>query len=63
MKNEKVRLIIIFILFFFLSSLLIYMMIKKDIKIKDEQIKKMEAKRGHETMHDNWPKVEIETRK
>jgi hypothetical protein len=37
-------------------------MIAKDIKLKDDQIKKMN--RGESRIEENnWPKIEIETRK
>jgi hypothetical protein len=60
MKNEKLTLITLFTFFFLLSASLFYLMIAKDIKVREDQVEKMQAPREAETPQ-LWPKVEIRT--
>lgn len=60
MKNEKLTLITLFTFFFLLSASLFYLMIAKDLKLKQEQIEKIQAPKETESPQ-IWPKVEIRT--
>lgn len=62
-KNEKIILISIFTLLFILSSLLIYIMIKKDLRVEETGKRWINQPSVNEKPENSWPKVEIQTSK